>query len=627
MGIKDTFEVLIVDEDHELCRALSQVLVTAGYGVECLSASSNPFSAIRKIDPDLLIFDVAMPEVRGLETLRRLQAHRATRKIPVIVTSPQAELEYELLDVYDFLPKPLDERRLLEDLGRLAKSPQGRDPQAPYPPLGDGEFGRFQDYLILHSGLHFDRRNSKILERGLMRRMRAVGARDYRDYFAYLETYAESRQELKKLLGLLTIGETYFFRYLAHFKALAGRILPEIIQRKRSERTLRIWTAGCSTGEEPYSIAMLLLEMFPLLADWQVSILATDINQRSMRCARDGVYGERSLRVTEPLFRDRYFQRHGSSYVLDPRVRDMVDFGYFNLQTGDFPSPENGTSDIDIIFCRNVMIYFRLATTRHIVEKFSRCLRPGGYLFLGHAETLINISEDFDRVQEAGGFYYRLPLEGARAAKSPSRRPKPPVPVAPPKPRPPRPVAKPPSPPPASPSPKPDLDEVFRRAEEAFDREEFKTASKEYDIILRCRPAHRGALIGKGFLCANRGRFEEALEYCRLALEADDLCPDAYFLRGLILEFQEDLETAVAEYRKALLLDMDMVMPHYNLSKLYLRMGRQGDARRELNNTVRLLEKIPEEAFIPHSGGLSRAVFLEVCREDVARLGEAGSAR
>jgi chemotaxis protein methyltransferase CheR len=157
---------------------------------------------------------------------------------------------------------------------------------------------------------------------------------------------------------------------------------------------------------------------------------------------------------------------------------------------------------------------------------------------------------------------------------------------------------------------------------QAFNREDFSTASRSYDEILRHDPLHVSALVGKGFILANQGQYDEAVECCGRALTVNDLCPEAYYLRGLILEMAEDFAGAVSEYRKALLLDMDFVMPHYNLSKVFWRQGRLRDARRELNNTRHILEKTADEEIIPFSGGLTRAVFLEVCLEDAARLEE-----
>jgi chemotaxis protein methyltransferase CheR len=618
----ERFLVLMIDEDQERCRALAAPIVAAGCQVEYLPASEGHYQTIRQRAPDLVILDVSMPESAGLETLRRLGVHRATKKIPVIATSCQAELEYELLDAFDFLAKPIDQRRLLEDIAQLKANRQERG--LGYGPMNEEELALFQEYLLTHSGLHFDQSNIKILERGLQRRMHAIGAKDYRAYFSYLEKYGESRQEQKKLLGLLTVGETYFFRYLAHFDALLHSVLPELIARNRPQRSLRLWSAGCSTGEEPYTLAMLLREHFPQLADWDVQILATDINKVALRRARQGVYGPRALRVTDPAYRDKYFQRVGSAYVVDPQIREMVQFAYLNLQTGALPSPDNGTSHIDILFCRNVMIYFRLGTTRRIVEKFSRCLRPGGFLFLGHAETLLNISDRFQRRHQAGGFYYQLRDAGSGDGATAVPAPAPPiVPARPlPPPQPALPPAPAPRPLPAATPPAAEMQELFLRAEQEFNRENFRTASQGYDTILRHMPRHVGAMVGKGFILANEGRYEQALETCQQALAVDDLRPEIYFLRGLIGELQNDLEGALSEYRKALLLDLAFIMPHYNLSKLFWRQGRPRDARRELNNTIRLLEMAADEAIIPYSGGLSRAVFLEVCRDDAGQFGQ-----
>lgn len=628
------FRVLIIDAGRELCDLVFRALDENGCQVQCLTFDDQPLLALRQIAPDLVLVDVSLPDVRGLDLVRRLEAQRHAVRFPVIVTSDQAELEYELLSVFDFLLKPLNLRRLLDDI-QLLKSNGLRRTLQPYPPISDDELKLFQEFLVNQSGLHFDQRNLKILERGLMHRMRALGAENYCKYFSYLSTHRETRQELKKLLGLLTIGETFFFRYLAHFEALNERVLPELIERNRRSRTLRIWSAGCSTGEEPYSLAILLREQFPVLADWDVTILATDINKRSLARAREGLFSGRALRLAEPRLVEKYFQRSVGGFRLDERIRDMVRFTYLNLQTGNYPDEDNGTAAIDLLFCRNVMIYFRPATTRSMVERFSRCLTPGGYFFLGHAETLINISDAFQRLQHNGGFYYRLkPHRSATVLRESELHPLHPQQrsVTPPPPRsglgetvavhasgavngetprlPPAATVE---------TPPPDLETLLREADLDFDRENFKTASQKYATILAVDPDHVGALIGQGFISANRGEYDSALACCRRALQLDDLRPDAYFLRGLIHDLCGESAEAIGEYRKALLLDMAFVMPHYNLSKIYWRLGKLEDARRQLNNAVRLLEKTPHESLIPLSGGLSRAVFLEVCREDSAR--------
>lgn len=481
------FHVLIVDDDHGLCRALSGLIGESGYRVECHSALDRPYRLIREKAPDLVILDIPGPDSPAMDTLRRLELLRGDAKIPIIVTSRHQPFEYELLDIFDFLHKPLDEERLVEDISLLASR---RDAPGPTRRMEAAELEMFKNYLAGTSGLHFDQNNFILLERGLLRRMRAVKARDFVDYFQYLQKYHETRTELKKLLGLLTIGETYFFRYMAHYEALACSILPEIIERNRKHRTLRIWSAGCSTGEEPFSLAMLLMEKFPELKGWSLTLLATDINKQALNAAQRGIFRDRALRATEEVYANRYFTPVEGGYAIDPAVKRKVSFRYLNLITDPYPSPKTSTEGMDLIFCRNVMIYFQPETTRQVVDQLADCLRPGGYLFLGHSESLSQITRLFERVQYGSGFFYRLPVSPKGTSKECPARVSPlelslpveltardvvlagPVAAAPP-------VVCPPS---SSPAPKRkvNLDVLYSRASEAFDKEDFKTAEENY---------------------------------------------------------------------------------------------------------------------------------------------------
>ncbi len=619
-------QLLLIDEEGALYQAISPLFAKSAHRLDCLRNSRQAQSEIARRRPDLVIFDISSHSEEGLTTLQRLFANSKTRTIPVIVFSDRAELEYELVDAFDFLGKPLDRRRLYENV-ELVAAAEGLKEGQPYPSIDTADLALFHDFLIIHSGLHFDSRNVKILERGLMRRMRALNARDYRHYFTYLATYHETRDELKKLLALLTVGETYFFRYGAQFEALVEEVIPELIKRNRTSRTLRIWSAGCSSGEEAYTLALLLTEMFPQLRHWTVEILATDINKQALRKSRQGIYGSRALRLVPPHYLQRYFkQQQGPLQQVDARLRQKIKFFFLNLQTSPFPDAENGTQGIDVIFCRNVMIYFPLETNRTLVERFSRCLNPQGYLFLGHAESLLNISERFVRRQKESGFYYQLdvetPIRREPSSITPPRAtsvsPSPQLPEE-------KPVAKESVTPPFAstlPSvPVAGIDDLLFQANTAFHRENFKTASHLYAIVLGKEPENIAALIGQGFIAANRGDSAAALTFCHKALATDDLATDAYILSGLIHEQQGEETSAIEAYRKALLLDMRMIIPHYNLSKLFWKTGRLLDARRELKNTVRLLEEYPDDLPIPHSGGLSRAVLLEICRDDASLYG------
>jgi chemotaxis protein methyltransferase CheR len=171
-----------------------------------------------------------------------------------------------------------------------------------------------------------------------------------------------------------------------------------------------------------------------------------------------------------------------------------------------------------------------------------------------------------------------------------------------------------------APRPEPDLAELFKKAEILFEAEEFRKASDILADILRTKPDHTGALVIQGFIMANNGRFREALNYCNKALEIDDLLPEAYFLKGLLLDMNDSLAEAVEEYRKTILLRIDFVMSHYHLGRLFYRLGRVTEGARELRNTLKILEKTGNGSVIPFSGGLSREVFLQQVRGEVAKV-------
>lgn len=608
--------ILLVHANEALGRFLTVLLEQDGYGIVPAASVKDALRTVQAAAPNVVIIEDGCPEISTVDLVQRLQRGEEGKRLPIIVISADPAMEYELQQVFDFLLKPVDVNRLRQDLALLSRGGRKRLTPAPLGHLTEDESRLYCDYLLANSGLHFERRNQKILERGITSRMAALHSASYRDYYDYLAEYGESRQELQKLLQHLTVGETFFFRYRAHFDALR-----QLVSGEMADKPLRIWSAGCSTGEEPYSLAMTIMEALP---DWRkrdIRILATDINNRSLQRAREGVYRPWSLRATEPRYLERYFTRVGDSYLVRDEVKQLVEFSHLNLQTAAFPQPDGPLRELDVIFCRNVTIYFTLATTRQIVDKFAATLAPGGYLFLGHAEALTHISTKFERVSRESGFYYRK--------KSPSA---PGVPeLKPPRPRPVKKTVEPPRPavslhppkvptPIPRPAPVPTPEELYRQARELFDGENFKEAEALLGEILRQRPDHLDAMVMKGFIHANRAQFRDALALCDQVLARNDLHPDAYFLRGLVLEIEEQLPDALVEYRKALLLSMDFVMPHYCMGRLYFRMGKGRDGMREFRNCLRLLEQSPEGNVVPYGGGLSREVFMERVRAELARV-------
>jgi chemotaxis protein methyltransferase CheR len=615
--------VLIINETPSFCDLMTALVKQGGHFPSCVTGVREAQDLSRGLSPDVVILELSRPGIGDMGTIHRLQRVEAMRHVPLIVVSDFPELEFELLHVFDFLTKPVDVRRLLDNLATISRGGKRAVLTAMPEPLSPGDYRLFYDFLVTNSGLHFEQRNQKILERGLKSRMSALKSPSYREYYDYLVEHREDRQELQKLLQHLTIGETYFFRYTAHFDALRKN-LPGLLARKG--KGLRLWSAGCSTGEEPYSMAMTVMEEVPDWRERDIRILATDINNRALRRGRDGVYKQWSMRVIEERYVDRYFDRVGESFLVKDEVKEMVDFSHLNLQTAELPSPEGTFREIDVLFCRNVMIYFSLPTTRKIVEKFAHSIVPGGFLFLGHAETLAHVSTQFERVAHSSGFYYRN--RGAQAKVEPrpvrERRPEPQVisKTQPPRPAEPKEALRPALrslqvPPPA---PLPDFDEMFRKAQLLYDEEKYEEAGLLLGELLGREPEHQGALVTSGFLLANRGRFKEALAVCSGVIALNDLLPEAYFLRGLIFDAMEKTPEAVEEYRKAILLRMDFVMAHYNLGRLLFRIGKEREGVRELKNSMKLLEREKDEVVIPHSGGLSREAFLEQLANELRQV-------
>ena len=602
--------ILVINQNDDFCGNVCRFLSSEGQKPIC----STTVTAIQKaveLHPDAIVVEISMPELNSIEIVNQLQRSSSTRNIPVIVISDFPELEYELLHLFDFICKPVDLRRLREDIGDISAGMKKRSHSVKQQLTAD-EHKLFHDFLIRHCGLHFERRNIKMLERGLDSRMTALRMTSYGDYYDYLELNIERRNELQKLLQFLTVGETFFFRYHGHFESVAKNTLAGLLQQP-ANKSLSIWSAGCSTGEEPYSIAMAIMEAIP---DWKkrdIRIFATDINSRSLKRAKEGVFSSWKMRVTPKHYIEKYFKIIGESYLVKDEVKSLVDFSYFNLQA---PPPHTGKA-FDIIFCRNVLIYFTTATTKEVVEKFADSLNPGGYLYLGHSETMMNISTKFERHIQSGSFYYR---KKAVTVLEPQKRP---VTVLPRNLQSVVNAAKSAGLPLATPlhivkpleNINPDI--LFNKGLALFHREKYAEAAAVMRETLLLQSNHTGAILAEGQIQLAQGEYDGALDRYNAALTLNDLLPEGYFLRGLLFEVTDQVEAALQEYRKAVLLKIDFIMPHYQLGKLCFRIGDTKTSVREIRNSVRLLEKTGREWRIPFSGGLTREVFLEQAQKDM----------
>lgn len=284
-----------------------------------------------------------------------------------------------------------------------------------HPPMSLEEFRQIRDFIHGHCGIYFDDESKYLLEKRLARRLAARQLKGFTDYHRLLKYDRHREEELNAVLDVLTTNETYFFREEFQLKAFAEEILPEHLARGGGvqPKTLRIWSAGCSTGEEPYTIAMLILES-GRFADWKVDIFGTDISQRVLGVARGGVYGSPSMRQIDEARVRRFFEvtegaNGAKTYRVRDEVRRFVSFGLQNLldagRVALLPA-------MDVIFCRNVIIYFDLTAKRTVIDLFQRKLGAGGHLLLGHSESLMNLSTGFVLRHLKHDMIYQKPAAG-----------------------------------------------------------------------------------------------------------------------------------------------------------------------------------------------------------------------
>jgi len=291
--------------------------------------------------------------------------------------------------------------------------------------LTEPELKLLQTLVYQECGMFFDERRSHFLKDRLQRRLKVCQLDSFYAYYRLL-TSREGKTELAQLLENLTVNETSFFRNRPQLDLLQKTVLEEILKRKQERRdfNLRIWSAGCSSGQEPYSVAMLVADALayyylrnPLPFDmpvpkpiipppWRLEMVASDISYAILKVGQQGLYTEQQMEPVDYTTRLRYFEKIGDKYTVKQQLRDLVQFDFHNLKTEFLPRRT------DIILCRNVMIYFDEAEQKRLIDKFWNCLNPGGYLFVGHAESLFGLTQKFRMIHENNGTAYQR-LEAA----------------------------------------------------------------------------------------------------------------------------------------------------------------------------------------------------------------------
>jgi chemotaxis protein methyltransferase CheR len=487
------------------------------------------------------------------------------------------------------------------------------------PVLVKNDIEQFRSILTCHLGLQFEDEKLDYLADVMLQRMQSVGRARFEScstYIAHLNASPKASAEWRALAEQLTVNETFFFRNSDNFLALAENVLPERIRAKTQTKQLRILSAGCSSGEEPYSLAIMVREALPDLNDWDVKIVGIDINPKILLKAAQARYSEWSLRATSDDVRHRYFRANGADFVLAPEIQKMVSFEERNLVDED-PLFWKSLA-CDVVFCRNVLMYFTPEIARSVVGRISQALVPRGYLFLGHAETLRGITPDFHLCHTHDTFYYQqrdhfeaeltqldtlsnapllLPVQVEPEVKHSND------PVSQ------HAVTAPPS--------AWDLSLVL----EAVRQERFADALELIGSLPADSHEDPDALLLRAVLLTNHGRVNESEEVCRRLLALDELNAGAHYLMALCREHEGDTHRAIEHGLTSIYLDPSFAMPHLHLGILAKRAGDTVGAQRELGKARVLLASEDASRILLFGGGFSRDALLQLCRMQLTAAG------
>ncbi|MCK5135695.1 MAG: tetratricopeptide repeat protein [Bacteroidales bacterium] len=416
------------------------------------------------------------------------------------------------------------------------------------------------------------------------------------------------------LASCLTIGETFFYRDKHIFTALEREVFPGLIRsRQRSGKRIRIWSAGCATGEEPLSIAMLLHKMIPDIRNWDISILATDINPQFLSKASDGIYKKWSLRGTPDWVIKRYFTKTPDGlFKIVPDIKRMVTFSYHNLTEDIYPSLINSTNALDIVFCRNVLMYFHQEKARMVIKRFHRSILNGGWLIVGGSEGGLLQLSGFVMKSLSDTILYRkeaLPLLAGRTSlKSNARKPRISGPLrmknierkvtvrAEPE-RDKKEKSKPAS---------------FEEALEMYQNGDYEELEKKLNDLLTKDKQNSKAMMLFAKALSNQGKFNEAREWCMNQLVIDRMEPGSHYLLALIHREQGQIEDAITSLKQSIYLEQDFIMAHFSLGNLMLRQENSNMANRHFKNALSILDNFNDDEILPESDGLSAGRLTEI---------------
>lgn len=421
----------------------------------------------------------------------------------------------------------------------------------------------------------------------------------------FMKKLGSSERFRQQVVNNLTIGESYFFRNHPHFTAMREKIIPAIIDKKKDEKTLRIWSAGCSTGEEPYSVAMMLDQDFPSLVDWDVQIMATDLNTEYLKRAKSGIYGSWSFRgVDEQVLRHYFKKTTNDRFKIDKKIRKRVSFKHLNLSLIPSGLPPE-LQDQDLILCRNVLIYFSSKLANQICHSYARALTRHGHLILGHSESFPNLP-NMETVYSHATYYYRR-TDGKKRATGRAH----------------------------SLSLVPGIGEhntakmISRFKAEPAKAPAKTVAKKKAAEQVPSRPAINPAEAMQSGIDNELQKIRDFAMEGEIAKAESALVhverqgkPDyrIFYLRALVADQNNETEDALAYLKKSIFVNKDFIIGHYYQAVISERSGDTRTAKRSYKNAMNLAQRLSARASLPEGGGITAGRLVEIAGERLKEL-------
>jgi chemotaxis protein methyltransferase CheR len=453
------------------------------------------------------------------------------------------------------------------------------------------------DLISARLGLEFPKVRRNTVLGNLASAIGEFGFDDFNTFIAWLLSTELKKEEIEKLASYLTITETFFWREPHVFSALTDFILPGLVKMKKDgDRTIRIWSAGCSTGEEPYSLAIAIEKSIPDLKNWNIKILATDINPKALKKAATGIYTKWSFRNCPSWLQTSYFINLGKEgYEIVPKIKEMVTFRNLNLTDDVFPSFTNDTHSMDIIFCRNVLMYFSDEWVSRISRNLYKSLNKDSWFVVASCELSSYVFPQFKPVNFQDAILYckgdepKITFGGSQFVSVPKETE---VKV--------------------NEQPEPWLISVIKgennpfMVNESFEHHVLVDVA-DNEAVLESIPELNQVVdvISEVSRLANKGNLQDALSLCNEGIGRDKLDIGLYSLRASILQELDRHDDAIESLKQAIYLDPDFIMGHFALGNLYVRQNKKRNARMHFKNVLDLISNLENDDIIPESDGLS----------------------